>query len=73
MQSWRTSALEAATNIVVGYGLAVAVQHLVFPLFGLGVSLSQNVFIAAIFTSVSLVRSFTLRRVFIYLSIRYGS
>ena len=37
---------------------------LVFPLFGLDTTLGQNLAIGAIFTVVSLVRSYLLRRVF---------
>ena len=35
MQSRWMSLVEAVTNIVVGYGLAVLTQIIVFPLFGL--------------------------------------
>jgi hypothetical protein len=35
MQSRWLSFVEAVTNIVVGYGLAVLTQIIVFPLFGL--------------------------------------
>ena len=64
MQSRWMSLMEAATNIVVGYGLAVLTQVLVFPLFGLEVSLGENLGIGGIFTLISLVRSFVLRRFF---------
>jgi hypothetical protein len=39
-------------------------QVAVFPLFGLVVSAADNFLIGIIFTAVSIVRSFTLRRVF---------
>jgi hypothetical protein len=60
------SFVEAVTNVVVGYLLAVATQFAVFPLFGLVVSLGDNLLIGGIFTAVSLVRSFsfTVRRLF---------
>jgi hypothetical protein len=63
------SLVESATNIVVGYGLAVLTQVLVFPLFGLRVSLGENLGIGAVFTVVSLIRSFALRRIFNRLSV----
>jgi hypothetical protein len=34
-QSRRMSLVEAATNVVVGYAIAVLTQLLVFPIFGL--------------------------------------
>ncbi len=63
-QSKQMSFLESLTNVSVGYGVAVSAQILVFPMFGLDVPLSDNLAIGAIFTGISIVRSFTLRRVF---------
>ena len=64
MQSSWVSLLEAITNIAIGYVIAVLTQVLVFPLFGLSVSLGDNLGIGAVFTIVSLLRSFALRRAF---------
>jgi hypothetical protein len=58
------SLVEAVTNVVVGYGIAVVTQLIVFPLFGLAANLSENLLIGLIFTAVSLARSYTVRRVF---------
>lgn len=63
-QSRILSAVEAVANVAVGYGVAVATQVAVFPLFGLHVPLSDNLAIGAVFTVVSLVRSYALRRLF---------
>ena len=63
-QSRWMSFAEAVVNVVVGYGVAVVTQMLVLPLFGIRASVSDNLIIGVIFTMVSLVRSFTLRRVF---------
>jgi len=64
MQSRWMSLVESSANVVVGYGLAVLTQVIAFPLFGLSVSLSENLSIGAVFTLVSLVRSYVLRRLF---------
>jgi len=69
MQSRTMSLIEALTNVLVGYGVAVATQVMVFPLFGLHASLDQNLSIGLIFTGVSLARSFVLRRLFDHLTI----
>ena len=37
---------------------------LVFPIFGLQTSLADNLAIGAVFTAISLARSYTLRRLF---------
>lgn len=58
------SLVEALTNVTAGFGLAVLTQMMIFPLFGLGVSLVQNLQIGAIFTAVSILRSYALRRLF---------
>jgi hypothetical protein len=58
------SLLEALTNVVVGYALAVLTQMIVFPWFGLTPSLQENLAIGAAFVGVSLIRSYVLRRVF---------
>ena len=58
------SFVESCANVVVGYGVAVATQILVFPWLGLTVSLPENLAIGGIFTVVSLARSYTLRRIF---------
>ena len=63
-QSRMMSLVEAVANVVAGYALAVGVQVLVFPLFGLEATLRQSLAIGAIFTLVSLVRGYLLRRVF---------
>jgi len=64
MQSRWMSLVESVANVLVGYIVAVATQYLVFPLFGLHATLSQNLMIGLIFTGVSLVRSYMLRRAF---------
>ena len=64
MQSRTMSLVEAVVNVVVGYGVAVLTQMLVFPFFGLHASLGQNLGIGVIFTTVSLIRSYALRRFF---------
>ncbi|WP_420567732.1 DUF7220 family protein [Thalassovita sp.] len=63
-QSRLMSLIEAITNVVIGYGVAVVTQILIFPIFGLHTTLAQNLQMGLIFTGVSIVRSFLLRRVF---------
>jgi hypothetical protein len=63
-QSRAMSLVEALANVAVGYGVAVATQIMVFPLFGLAVSLGDNLMIGCIFTIVSLIRVYLLRRLF---------
>ena len=67
-QSRRASLLESAANIAIGYGVAVAAQVVIFPLFGMDVPLGDNLLIGGLFTVVSLIRSYALRRIFNKLS-----
>jgi hypothetical protein len=63
-QSRFMSLVESVANVIVGYGVAVVTQILIFPLFGLHTTLAQNLTMGAVFTVVSIARSFALRRVF---------
>jgi hypothetical protein len=44
--------------------VAVLTQFAIFPMFGVAVSMTDNLLIGGIFTAMSIVRSFALRRVF---------
>ncbi|MCT2538755.1 DUF7220 family protein [Sedimentimonas flavescens] len=70
-QSRLMSLVEAVTNVIVGYGITVVTRILIFPNFGLHTTLAQNLKTGAVFTVVSMVRSFALRRMFE--AIRIGS
>lgn len=63
-QSRTMSAVESVANVAIGYGIAVATQAAVFPLFGIHATTADHLAIGAIFTVVSLARSYVLRRVF---------
>ena len=63
-QSRLMSLVESVANVMVGYGVAVASQILIFPIFGLHTTLAQNLKIGAVFTVVSIGRSYALRRLF---------
>ena len=63
-QSRTMSMVEAATNVVVGYVLAIATQIVVFPLFGLEAALGEHMAIGLVFVGTSLARSYLLRRLF---------
>lgn len=63
-QSRRCSALESCMNIAVGFSINFTANMTVFPLFGWHISAEQNLGLGAIYTGISLVRSYCLRRVF---------
>jgi len=63
-QSRTMSLLEAVTNVVVGYLLAIATQLAVFPMFGIEAALGEHLLIGIAFVGVSLARGYLLRRLF---------
>lgn len=69
-QSRKASLLEAIINVLIGYGIAVASQSVIFPLFGIHVSIQESMAIALAFTGVSIVRSYALRRAFNWVHVR---
>jgi len=57
--------IEAFVNVAIGYGVAVAAQIIVLPwVLGVTIELEKNLLIGAIFTLISLARSFVVRRIF---------
>ena len=69
-QTRKASLAEALLNVAIGYGVALLSQIIVFPWFGIRIGLAENVAIGLIFTVISIVRSFALRRFFEALRVR---
>ena len=64
MQQRKWSFAESVCNVAIGYFVALLSQIIIFPLFNIHVSLEQNAYIGLLFTVVSIVRSYCLRRLF---------
>ena len=64
MQTRLMSMIEAWANVMVGYWLSVAANLVVLPMFGFDVTPGQAIGIGIVFTAISLVRSYLLRRWF---------
>lgn len=64
MQSRLESLIETSMNIGIGYFVALASQVILFPMFGIFIPLSTNLWIGLWFTVISLVRSYIIRRWF---------
>ncbi len=56
--------LEAWANIAVGFAINWVANMAILPLFGFHVTGTQAFHIGLVFTAISLVRSYVLRRVF---------
>jgi hypothetical protein len=63
-QSRAGSLAEATANVLAGYVLALVIQALAYPAFGIATTITTDLAIAALFTAGSLVRSYVVRRLF---------
>ena len=64
MQTKKQSLIETLTSVFVGWIIGVILNMLVLPLFDYDVNLTDGVLISIIFTAVSVVRSYVVRRFF---------
>jgi hypothetical protein len=64
-----TSLIESILNCVIGVGVATTGQIIIFPFFDIHISLTDTGLIALIFTGISIVRSYALRRLFEWLRV----
>ena len=64
MQTKRQSLIETLTSVFVGWLIGVILNMLVLPLFDYNVNLTDGVLISIIFTAVSVIRSYIIRRWF---------
>lgn len=62
-QSKFDSVVEVVVNNVLGFVIALAAQRIIFPLYGIENSYSTDAQIVIIFTFVSLVRGYVVRRI----------
>ena len=63
-QTRRHSLLEACASTAIGFVVALASQMVIYPLFGIAVSFGTNVSLTVVFTAVSVVRGYWVRRLF---------
>ena len=64
MQSKRESMIETLTNVGIGWFISFIANMLVLPLFGYNINLTDGVLISIIFTIISIVRGYLIRRFF---------
>ena len=63
-QTKRGSFIEAMTNTAIGYGINYTANLVIFPFFGMHISPKANVLLGLIYTLISIVRGYVLRRFF---------
>ncbi len=62
--------MEAVANYLIGYWLAVAIQVVLYPLYGVELDFKTQAEIAGYFTVVSIARSYCVRRFFNLATVR---
>lgn len=63
-QTRTQSLIEASLNIAIGFAINLVANLLVLPIFGLHPTIGDAFGMGLIFTVISIVRSYVLRRVF---------
>lgn len=66
------SFVETITNTAIGYVINVTVQPFVFAAFGIHINAASDLLIGAIFTGISIVRGYVLRRLFNFIHVRWS-
>jgi len=72
MQSKKYSAYEALTNTVLGTMIGFVLVYFAFPLMGVCTTVEQALTANVMFIVASTVRSYVVRRGFVWLGGRYG-
>lgn len=63
-QHRRHSALEACASTAIGFALSLVTAELLFPAIGITSTHGQNFFAICVFTVLSVIRSYAVRRLF---------
>lgn len=58
------SVIEAIVNTAAGLGLSILAQYIIYPFYDIEVTIISMLEISIIFTVISLLRSYVLRRIF---------
>jgi membrane associated rhomboid family serine protease len=58
------SLIESAFSVAIGLAVSLVANALIFPRYGFHPTLGENAAISAIYTAISLVRQFLVRRYF---------
>ena len=64
MQTRRQSMIETAASVAIGYVVALLSQIVIFPMFGIHATMTDNLLIGAWFTVISIIRGYSVRRFF---------
>ena len=63
-QSRLGSLIESLMNVAIGFSINFCANILILPLIGFHITVSQNLFIGVLYTAISIIRSYAIRRWF---------
>lgn len=63
-QSRRQAVIEAWTNIVIGFSINYVVNIFLLPLVGAQITMANNLWLGCIYTAISMLRQYAIRRWF---------
>ena len=64
MQSKKDSLIESLTSTTIGWLIGVILNLTVLPLFDYNITVVDSLLVSLIFTAVSVIRSYAVRRIF---------
>ncbi len=64
MQSKRESMIETLTSVFVGWLIGVILNLTILPLFNYNITVVDSLWVSLIFTVISVIRSYVIRRFF---------
>lgn len=64
MQTKKLSLIETITNTFLGLVISIILGYYVFPIYGMEKKITYSIQITIIFTLASIIRSYTVRRIF---------
>lgn len=70
MQSKKASVIESITGRVIGFCVAFGGQRIIFPILGIEVSYTENLYIAVFFFTLGVTQNYLVRRFFNWLTVR---
>ena len=63
-QTKSQSIIESLTQTIVGLGISLIIQLILYPIMDIPVTFSQNLIITSVFFIASFVRGYLIRRIF---------
>ena len=71
MQTKRQSLIETLTSVFVGWLIGVILNLTILPLFNYNITVVDSLWVSLIFTAISVVRGYLIRRFFNLKEIKY--